>query len=300
MKNAKQAFQDKLITMDIANITPSKDLSKTILISKKYQTILASVKTIGLVEPPVITFKDGKIRLLDGHIRLHILKSLGVERTDCLVSTDDESYTYNRHISQISNVQERNMILKAIENGASMEKIAEALGIDVRTLQDKKNLLEHIHPDVIEMFKTRKIPTKTFDFLRKMKDLRQIEVAQFMCNANNFSTPLAHHFWADTKPEMLRVQPLKRNPADIEKLASLENAIGKIHKEYKLIYSDFGKHVARLQVAQAWIRSIFGNALARKFLERHYPDILRRFNELVDLTDLNDLKDDNIAGNPAL
>jgi hypothetical protein len=84
---------------------------------------------------------------------------------------------------------------------------------------------------------------------------------------------------------MLRVLPLKRNTADIEKLASLKHAIGKIHKEYRLIYEDFGK-----QVVQVWIRSIFTNALSRRFLERHYPDISRRFNELVDLTDLNSLK----------
>lgn len=123
-----------------------------------------------------------------------------------------------------------------------------------------------------------------------MKDMRQIEVAQFMCSAGNFSGPLAHHFWADTKPELLRVQPVKRNESDIAKLANLENAIRKIQKEYRLVYGDFGRHVARLQVIQAWVRSIFANALARRFLEKHYPDILRRFSELVDLTDLNNLK----------
>jgi len=292
MKNTNQAFQDKLITMDVASIVPSKELSKPILVGKKYQTILASVKAIGLVEPPVIAFKNGMARLLDGHIRLHILKALGIEKVDCLVSTDDEGYTYNRHISHISNVQERNMITRAIDNGVSMEKIAAALGLDVRSLRQRQNLLDNIHPDVIEMFKTRKIPSKTFAYLRRMKDMRQIEVAQFMCNSNNFTAPLAHHFWADTKPDMLRVQPTKTNEADIAKLASLENAIGKIHKEYKVIYGDFGRHVARLQVAQAWVRSIVANALARKFLERHYPDILRRFSELVDLTDINNLKAD--------
>jgi hypothetical protein len=91
---------------------------------------------------------------------------------------------------------------------------------------------------------------------------------------------------------MLRVPTKKSNEDDIMKLASLENAIGKIHKEYKLIYGDFGRHVARLQVAQAWVRSIVANALARKFLEKHYPDILRRLSELVDLTDINSLKAD--------
>jgi hypothetical protein len=290
MKNINQAFQDKLITMDIINIVPSKVLSKFITSGRKYRSIFASIKSIGLVEPLVITFRDGKVRLLDGHIRLHILKTLGIKQTDCLISTDDEGYTYNRHVSHITNIQERNMIMRAIDNGVSMEKIANALGIDVKTLKDKKNLLENIHPDVVEMLKTRKIPIKTFSYLRRMKDIRQIEVTQFMCSIGNFSATTAYHFWADTKPEMLRVQPPRRNEFDIEKLASLENATSRITKEYRLIYKDFGKCVARLQIAQAWVRSIFTNATAWRFLKNYYPDISRRFNELVDLTDLNDLK----------
>jgi hypothetical protein len=221
---------------------------------------------------------------------------LGKKTIDCLVSTDDESYTYNRHISHISNVQERNMIIRAIESGASEEKIAAALCIDVRTLQHKKNLLENIHPDVVEMFKTRKIPTKTFDYLRKMKDIRQIEIATFMCNSNNFGAPMAHHFYVATPPDMLRVPPRRNKEEEIRKQASLENTIKQIQNEYKLIYTDFGKHVARLQVVQAWVRSIFANKVAQKFLEKHYSDIARRFNELVDLTDLNNLNlEDSVA-----
>ena len=295
MKKANQAFQDKLITLDLDSIIPSKELSKKVLVSKKYQTILASMKTIGLVEPLVVSFKDNKIRLLDGHIRLDILKSLGKKKTDCLVSTDDESYTYNRHISHISNIQERNMIMKAVENGVPMEKIACALGIDVRTLESKKNMLENIHPDVIELFKTSRVSKKTFDYLRKMKDMRQMQVATFMYNANNFTAPMAYHFLLDTKPEMLRVQPFRRSITDIEKQASLENSIAKIQQEYKTIYGDFGKHVARLQIAQAWVRGICKNTMARRFLENNYPGILCRFDELSELTDLNDLKSEDIV-----
>jgi hypothetical protein len=248
-----------------------------------------------LVEPLVVSFKDNKILLLDGHIRLDILKSLGTKKTDCLISTDDESYTYNRHISHLSNIQERNMILKAIDNGVPMEKIACALGIDIRTLESKKNLLENIHPDVIELFKTVRVPRKTFDHLRKMKDLRQIQVATFMHNANNFTASIAYHFLLDTRPEMLRGQPPRRSFVDIEKQASLENSISKIQQEYKMIYGDFGKHVARLQIAQAWVRGICKNTMARRFLENNYPGILCRFDELSELTDINDWK----TGDPA-
>lgn len=95
-----------------------------------------------------------------------------------------------------------------------------------------------------------------------------------------------------TKPEMLRVQPLKRYEIDIEKRTNMENTYNKIRREYQLIYKDFGRHVSRLQIVQSWVRTIFANPLARRFLEKNYPDILRRFNDLVDLTDLNDITDE--------
>jgi hypothetical protein len=62
--------------------------------------------------------------LLDGHVRIEVLKDLGIEHVECLVSTDDEAFTYNKRISRLAPIQEHRMILKAIERGVSEEKIA--------------------------------------------------------------------------------------------------------------------------------------------------------------------------------
>ena len=291
MNRLNSAFQHKILTLDIANISPSKELGRQILGSGKYREILASVRAIGLVEPPVVTFRDGRAVLLDGHLRLKALEELGTLKVDCLVATDDESYTYNRHVSHLSNVQERNMIVKAIERGVPPIRIAEALGIDIRTLESKRDRLEGINPDVVEMLSTKCIPNKTFECLKRMKDMRQLEVVNCMISANNFSAQLAHHFWADTKPEMLRVSPRKKqNEEDIEKLATLEGAVSRVHREYGMIYDDYGRHVSRLQIAQAYVRQLFKNARARRYLSKNYPDIFRRFGELVELESVEDIK----------
>jgi ParB-like chromosome segregation protein Spo0J len=34
--------------------------------------------------------------LLDGHIRLEMLKEIGETQVRCLVATDDEAFTYNK------------------------------------------------------------------------------------------------------------------------------------------------------------------------------------------------------------
>jgi hypothetical protein len=40
-----------------------------------------------------------------------------------LISTDDEAFTYNNRVNSIAIIQEHKMILKAIENGVSEERI---------------------------------------------------------------------------------------------------------------------------------------------------------------------------------
>ena len=82
--------------------------------------------------------------LLDGHLRIEVLRDLGQTEVECLVSTDDEAFTYNKRISRLSPVQEQRMIAKAIERNVSKDKIARALDINVRSISRKVQLLDGI------------------------------------------------------------------------------------------------------------------------------------------------------------
>jgi hypothetical protein len=78
-----------------------------------------------LVEPPAVARdpkQPGTLLLLDGHLRIEILKDLGETEVESLVSTDDEAFTYNKRISRLAAVQEHKMILRAIERGVPEEK----------------------------------------------------------------------------------------------------------------------------------------------------------------------------------
>ena len=55
------------------------------------------------------------------------LRDRGVTEVACLISTDDEAFTYNNRVNSIAIIQEHKMILKAIENGVSEERIAKSL-----------------------------------------------------------------------------------------------------------------------------------------------------------------------------
>src|SRR5262245_1483596 len=116
------AFEKNCITLPIEALHPLRTLRKTIRASQKYRQISASVREVGLVEPPVVardTQQPGAFLLLDGHLRIEILKDLGITTVECLISTDDEAFTYNKRISRIAPVQEHKMIRRAIERGVS-------------------------------------------------------------------------------------------------------------------------------------------------------------------------------------
>ena len=113
-----QAFGSDFVVIPITSILPVKAIEKTVKSSHKYRQIAASVREIGLVEPPAV-IRDARdansYLLLDGHIRIEVLRDLGQTEVECLISTDDEAFTYNKRISRLSPVQEQRMIAKAIE-----------------------------------------------------------------------------------------------------------------------------------------------------------------------------------------
>ena len=93
----------------------------------KYKQIRASLEHIGLIEPLAV-FPQGEERYLvvNGNLRLHILRELGHQTVRCIASLDDESYTYNKRVNALSPIAEHFMILKAIANGVTEERIAVA------------------------------------------------------------------------------------------------------------------------------------------------------------------------------
>ncbi|MFT7755661.1 UNVERIFIED_CONTAM: RepB plasmid partitioning protein, partial [Salmonella enterica subsp. enterica serovar Enteritidis] len=98
-------------------------------------------------------------------------KALGATETVCLVSIDDEGFTYNRQINRISSIQEHRMILKALEKKVPMERIAKALSVNVERIRLRQHLLDGIAPEVIDLLKDRMVARGVFPVLRKMKSM---------------------------------------------------------------------------------------------------------------------------------
>ena len=93
-RKLKSSFEKEGMVLRVSDILPLRAVGDTVKRSPKYGQIAASVREIGLVEPlAVARQKQGKYLLLDGHLRLEVLRELGAETVQCLISTDDEAFT---------------------------------------------------------------------------------------------------------------------------------------------------------------------------------------------------------------
>lgn len=281
------AFEHEIVTLDVDKIKYSKELLPNVLSSTKFAVILSSIREVGIIEPPVVTYDNGKYLLLDGHLRVQALKKLKIDRVDCLLSTDDESFTYNKHVNRLSNIQEHKMIVKAIERGVAPERLAKVLNLDVESILQKKNLLDGITPEVAELLKDKIIPRDVFKYLKKMKPVRQLEAVNLMIDLNNYCAKFARSIWQASSDKQL-ITPIKRTVAqDMEKLGRLENEINSLQGQYQLIEDNYGIQVLNLMLAIGYIKSLFQNERVKNYLSGNEPQIFQMFQNIMEIENLN-------------
>jgi hypothetical protein len=254
----------------------------------KYEQIRASIGEVGIIEPPVVWLLPkgrSKYLLLDGHLRLEALKELGHTVVVCLVSTDDEAFTYNRHISRLATIQEHKMILKAVELGAPAARIAKALRINPSGLRKRIRLLDGICPEAAEILKDKQVPLSTFHVLRRMLPFRQIEAAENMTGMNCFTASFAHSLLAGTpQADLVDAEKPKRVRGLTEKqMAVMERESANLDREFRMIEDSHGADVLDLVLASRYICRLLGNAGVVRYLAQHDPDILPEFQKIVDL-----------------
>lgn len=285
------AFERQTVSVPISVIVPLKSLRAGVRESKKYAQIVNSIKAIGLVESPVIiadTQNSGQYFLLDGHLRIEALKELGIETVDCLVATDDETYTYNKRVNRLPPLQEHRMIARAVERGVAPTVIAEALGLDVASIHRKFRLLDGICPEAAEILKDTICPMNAFDVLRRMSPTRQIEAADLMVGQNNFSLMFAKALLAATPDDQLVKQPKKNKKADAngptaQQIARMERELAALQTQVKAVEDSYGIDNLHLTVARGYITKLLSNGLIVRWLSQHHQEYLSEFQRIAEM-----------------
>jgi hypothetical protein len=286
-KAVKLAFETTSMRIPLADITPLRIVTGSAKQSVKYAQIAASIEEVGVIEPPVVVRvanDDLRYRLLDGHLRIEILKARGDIDVVCLIATEDEAFTYNKRINRLATVQEHRMILKAIEKGVPEERLARALNINISSIRNKTRLLDGICPEAVTLLQDRHVPIRTFEALRKLRPMRQIEVAEIMIHMNRFSQTYAQSLVAATPIDgMVHKDKKPLHGLTSEQIARMEEESAALEREFRMVEKDYGALHLDLVLALGYLSRVLENAPAIRHLARHQPEILAEFQRIIEL-----------------
>jgi RepB plasmid partitioning protein/ParB-like nuclease domain len=291
MSQIALGFIPEPLLVPFEKLLPSRKLPENINGTKKYRQIVESLRSIGLIEPLTIgpSTDDGLHLLLDGHTRLMAMKELGITEAQCLIATDDETYTYNNRINRLSTVQEHMMIKRAINRGVSPEKLAKSLNVDLSHIMRKVKLLDGICSEAAELLRDQVFSAKLSDVLRKMKSTRQVECVELMISANNITIPYAEALLAASPAHLLvsEVKPKKVKGVSAEQMLKMEREMGNLQEQYKLVEESYGQDVLNLVLAKGYLTKLLENDEVSRYIQNAQPDVFSEFVTIVETVSLD-------------
>src|SRR5690606_30745100 len=185
---------------------------------------------------------------------IEALKELGIEQVECLVATDDDTYTYNKRVNRIPPIQEHRMIARAMDAGVAATDIAEALNVQVESVIRRVRLLGGISPEAAEMLKDTPCSLKVFDILRQMSAMRAIEAADLMIVQNNVSSMFARALRAATPNNQLAAVKKGKGAAaptpSGQQIARMERELAALQTQVKSVEETYGIDNLHLTVAR--------------------------------------------------
>jgi ParB-like chromosome segregation protein Spo0J len=243
-----------------------------------------SLPELGLIEPLMVyPQKSGESWLvLDGHLRLLALKQLGWKTVEIIVASEDDRFTYNARVNRLPPIQAHKMIVKAVKNGVKPERIAKALFMPLHTVSTLINLLDGVNAEATELLRDKHITAEAIRLLRKVSGLRQIEIAEVMVSANNFTKAYAEALvLATPKDQMLSPQePKKKAGMTAEELSRMEREMEALEKDFKSIEANYTENMMSLTLGRGYVKRLLENNRVLRHLREHHGDLLTEFETI--------------------
>ena len=154
---------DTMKNLKITEVEPNREQARKTFDQEALEELASSIKEYGLIQPIVVTKKEGYYSIIAGERRWRASKIAGLKEIPAIIREDNEKI--NSEISLIENMQredlnpvEKAMGIKVLmENyGMSQEEVAKKLGKGRSTIANWTRVL-NLEPRVLEMAKEGKI-----------------------------------------------------------------------------------------------------------------------------------------------
>ena len=292
-RTVRLACETSIIVVAVTDIQPVKTIAPETKKSVKYNCIAASIRELGIIEPLVV-YPDagnrGRYILLDGHMRLEILRDFQETHVECLVAMDDEAFTYHHKVNRPSAIQEHFMIMRAIKHGVSEDRIAKTLNVDVANIRRKRDMLDGICTEAVALLRDRRATAGALREIKKVQPLRQIEMAELMIASQNFSVAYAKCLYAATPADQLveSDKPKEVGGLTAEEMDRMEREMESLSQDFKLIEDTHGRNVLNLVLVASYLKKLLDNARVVRYLSQSYPEILTEFQKVAESKRLAD------------
>ena len=174
---------DTLKNLKITEVEPNRKKKKKRFDQEALEELAQSIKEYGLIQPIVVSKKDGYYSIVAGERRWRASKIAGLTEIPAIIREDDERV--NTEISLIENMQREDLnpyekalgIRTLIDNyGLSQEIVAKKLGKSRSTIANWVRVL-NLEPRVLEMVKEGKISEGYCKALLMLPPEKQYETA---------------------------------------------------------------------------------------------------------------------------
>lgn len=154
---------DQLRKLKITEVEPNRDQPRKRFDQEALEELAQSIQEYGLIQPIVVTEKDGYYSIIAGERRWRASKIAGLTEIPAIIREDNEKI--NSEIALIENMQREDLnpvekamgIKTLIDNyGMSQEEVAKKLGKGRSTVANWIRVL-NLEPRVLEMAKEGKI-----------------------------------------------------------------------------------------------------------------------------------------------
>ena len=174
---------DTLKNLKITEVEPDRDQPRKRFDQEALEELAESIKEYGLIQPIVVSKKDGYYSIVAGERRWRASNIAGLKEIPAIVREDNERV--NKEISLIENMQREDLnpyekalgIRALIDNyGLSQEIVAKKLGKSRSTIANWVRVL-NLEPRVLEMVKEGKLSEGYCKALLMIEPEKQYETA---------------------------------------------------------------------------------------------------------------------------
>ena len=157
--NEKETVQ----SLKITDVEPNRDQPRKYFDEEALEELAESIKRYGLIQPIIVTKKDGYYEIVAGERRWRACKKAGLTEISAIIREDDEKK--NKEIALIENIQREdlNPIEKALgikllmeEYSLTQQQVAEIIGKSRSAIANTVRLL-NLDERVVELVKVGKL-----------------------------------------------------------------------------------------------------------------------------------------------